>query len=73
MKGLDGTINSMDMCEQIPGVTEKQGRLACCSPWGHKELEMTERWNDNNSLPSLRQARKEFKKQHKKACISGKA
>ena len=22
-----------------------QGSLACCSPWGHKELDMTERLN----------------------------
>ena len=21
---------------------ERQGSLACCSPWGHKELDMTE-------------------------------
>ena len=25
-----------------PGVHDGQGSLACCSPWGHKELEMTE-------------------------------
>ena len=24
---------------------EGQGSLACCSPWGHKELDMTERLN----------------------------
>ena len=23
------------------GVGEEQGRLACFSPWGHKELDMT--------------------------------
>ena len=28
--------------EQAPGDIEGQGSLACCSPWGHKELEMTE-------------------------------
>ena len=27
--------------EQALGV-EGQGSLACCSPWGHKELDMTE-------------------------------
>ena len=26
--------------EQAPGDGEGQGRLACCSPWGHKESEM---------------------------------
>ena len=28
--------------EQAPGVGERQGSLACCSPWGRKELDMTE-------------------------------
>ena len=27
--------------EQILGDSEEQGNLACCSPWGHKELDMT--------------------------------
>ena len=27
--------------EQIPGDGEGQGSLACCSPWGHKELGTT--------------------------------
>ena len=26
-------------------VGEGQGRLVCCSPWGHKELDTTERLN----------------------------
>ena len=28
--------------EQAPGVAEGQGSLACCSPWCHKESDMTE-------------------------------
>ena len=34
--------------EQIPGVGDGQGSLACCSPWGHKESDMTEwlNWTD---------------------------
>ena len=28
--------------EQAPGVGDGQGSLACCSPWGHKESDMTE-------------------------------
>ena len=28
--------------EQTPGAGEGQGNLACCSPWGHKELDTTE-------------------------------
>jgi len=27
--------------EQPPGDSEGQGSLACCSPWGHKELDVT--------------------------------
>ena len=27
--------------EQALGDSEGQGSLACCSPWGHKELDMT--------------------------------
>ena len=27
--------------EQTPGDSEGQGSLACCSPWGHKESDMT--------------------------------
>ena len=28
--------------EQFPGDGEGQGSLACCSPWGFKELDTTE-------------------------------
>ena len=28
--------------EQAPGVGDRQGSLVCCSPWGHKEPDMTE-------------------------------
>ena len=31
--------------EQALGDGEGQGSLACCCPWGHKELETTEWWN----------------------------
>ena len=31
--------------EQSPGVGDGQGRLACCSPWGHKESDRTEQLN----------------------------
>ena len=34
--------------EQIPGDTEGQGSLACCSPWGRKVSDMTEWLNNNN-------------------------
>ena len=31
--------------EEAPGVGDGQGSTACCSPWGHKESDMTERLN----------------------------
>ena len=31
--------------EQAPGVGDHQGSLACCSPWGSKELDMTKQLN----------------------------
>ena len=33
--------------EQAPGVGDGQGSLVCCSPWGHKESDTTERLNNN--------------------------
>ena len=33
--------------EQTLGDGEKQGSLMCCSPWGHKELDMTEQLNNS--------------------------
>ena len=35
--------------EQILGDSEGQGNLACCSPWGPKELDMTEQLNNSNN------------------------
>ena len=32
--------------EQAPGVGDGQGCLVCCSPWGHKESDMTEQLNN---------------------------
>ena len=34
--------------EQAPGDNEGQGSLSCCSPWGCKELDMTQ-WLNNNT------------------------
>ena len=33
--------------EQALGDGERQGTLACCSPWGRRESGMTERLNNN--------------------------
>ena len=47
MRWLDGITDSMDMSlskfsELVSG---RQGGLACCSPWGRKEWDMTEHLN----------------------------
>ena len=34
--------------EQTLGDGEGQGSLVCCSPWGHKESDMTAGLNNNN-------------------------
>ena len=31
--------------DEAPGVSDGQGGLACCSPWGHIESDMTDRLN----------------------------
>ena len=36
---------------QTLGDGEGQGRLACCSPWASKELDMTRRLNNNILAP----------------------
>ena len=35
--------------EQASGVSDGHGSLACCSPWGCKQLDMNKRLNNNNS------------------------
>ena len=47
MVGWHHRLNGHEF-EQGPGDGEGQGSLACCSPWGHKEPEATERLNNNN-------------------------
>ena len=32
--------------EEAPRVGDGQGSLECCSPWGHKELDMIEQLKD---------------------------
>ena len=36
---------------QTPGDGEQHRGLVCCSPWGHKELDMNGRLNNNNKEP----------------------
>ena len=46
MVGWHHRLNGHEF-EQALGVGEGQGSLACCSPWGHKESDTTERLNNN--------------------------
>ena len=50
MRCLDGIIDCMDMSLCL-GVSDGQGSLACCSPWGCKESNMTEQLNWLNWRP----------------------
>ena len=45
VRWLDGIINNRREFEETLGGSERQGNLACCSPWGHKESDTTERLN----------------------------
>ena len=36
--------------EQTSGASEGLGSLACCSPWGHKESDMTEQLNNSSEI-----------------------
>jgi len=44
---MAGSYNGHEL-EQTPGDGEGQGSLACCSPWGHKELDTTEQLKNNS-------------------------
>ena len=39
--------------EQNPRDSEGQGNLMFCSPWGHKESDMTEQLNQKNNIEKL--------------------
>ena len=45
MRWLDGIIDWTDMSLSKLGVGDGQGNLACCSPWGQKQSDMTEPLN----------------------------
>ena len=49
MRWLDDISEWMDMSlSKLQGAGDRQGSLACCSPWGHKELDTTEqlKWTE---------------------------
>ena len=45
---MDDITDSRDLSLSTLGDSEGQGSLACCSPWGRKELDTTEQLNNNN-------------------------
>ena len=45
MVGWHHQLNGHDEFEYTLGVGDGQGGLACCSPWGRKESDTTERLN----------------------------
>ena len=49
MVGWHQQLNGHEF-EQTPGDDEGEGSLTCCSPWGLKELDMTECLNRNNNF-----------------------
>jgi len=50
MRWLDGISDSMDMSLSKLEDSYGQGSLACCSPWGPKELDTTEQLNNNKGV-----------------------
>ena len=48
MVGWHHQLNGHEF-EQALGDGEGQGSLVCCSPWGRKQSDMTERLNNDNS------------------------
>ena len=42
MRWLDRITDSMDVSLSKLIDSEGEGRLACCSPWGHKETQLSD-------------------------------
>ena len=55
--------------EQAPGDGEGQGSLLCCSPWGRRESDMTERLNNNTNKYLLKPYLKSSCTSHCCCCI----
>ena len=53
MVGWHHQLNGHEV-EQAPGDGEGQGSLVYCSPWGHKESDMTERLEQQQLIGGLR-------------------
>ena len=53
MVGWHHQLNGHEF-EQTVGDSEGQGSLVCCSSWGHKESDTTERLNNSDRVTSSR-------------------
>ena len=49
MVGWSHQLNGLEF-EQTLGDSEGQGSLTCCSPWGCKELDITEPLNNDKKM-----------------------
>ena len=55
MRWLDGITDSMDMSlNKLREMVKDREAWHCCSPWGHKKLDVTDRLNSNNNTLSYR-------------------
>ena len=52
MVGWHHRLNGHEF-EQTLGDSEGQGSMACCSSWGCKESDMTQRLNDKATTPAV--------------------
>ena len=52
MVGWHHQLNGHEF-EQAPGDSEGQGSLACCSPWGCRESDMTEKLKNNSDIANI--------------------
>ena len=50
LHSLKGLAAQWIELRQTPGDSGRQGSLLCCSQWDCKELDMTERLNNNKNL-----------------------
>ena len=54
MRWLNGTMDTMDMSlSQLQEIRGGQGGLVCCSPWGGKESNMTQRLNNKYFISDI--------------------
>ena len=63
MQWLDGITDLMDMGLRNSRSWYWQGGLACCSPWGRKESDMTERLSCTELTENYIQPRRQLLKQ----------